>query len=63
MKSLQHYATPFLKLRSKKKWNWWKDEFMNEWMKRRERSKILNEWNKLMNLWMDEGKEEKEVRY
>ena len=36
---------------------------MNEWMKRRERSKKLNEWNKLMNLWMDEGKEEKEVRY
>ena len=29
------------------------EEIMNGWMKRRERSKILNGWNKLMNLWMD----------
>ena len=36
---------------------------MNGWRKGRERSKILNGWNKLINLWMDEWKEEKEVKY
>jgi len=35
--------------------NWWIYEWIN---KRRERSKILNGWNKLMNLWMDEWKDE-----
>ena len=36
---------------------------MNGWRKGRERSKILNGWNQLINLWMDEWKEEKEVKY